>query len=146
MASEIPETGHQAPPATEPAVRANNNGRAEPTGTARRGSGIWRLAPVIGTILLLAALNELLARLVLAGRVSGYDLRILLNIGIAITMAVSLNLINGIAGQFSLGHAGFMAVGAYAGAALTLALGPRLAAASPALGPNSAVAPTLLPR
>ena len=33
--------------------------------------------------------------------------------------AVSLNLINGICGQFSLGHAGFMAVGAYTAAILT---------------------------
>src|SRR5439155_10371085 len=77
------------------------------------------------------------ARQVLNGSISGYTLRIMLNIGIAITMAVSLNLINGIAGQFSLGHAGFMAVGAYTSAALTLALGPRLAAAAPALGPDS---------
>ena len=34
-------------------------------------------------------------------------------------MAVSLNLINGYTGQFSLGHAGFMAVGAYVGVVLT---------------------------
>ncbi|MEI7973429.1 MAG: branched-chain amino acid ABC transporter permease, partial [Bdellovibrio sp.] len=32
---------------------------------------------------------------------------------INITLALSLNLVNGITGQFSLGHAGFMAVGAY---------------------------------
>lgn len=38
-------------------------------------------------------------------------------IGIFIILAVSLNLINGICGQFSLGHAGFWAVGAYTGAA-----------------------------
>ncbi|WP_127716112.1 branched-chain amino acid ABC transporter permease [Halobacteriovorax sp. HLS] len=37
--------------------------------------------------------------------------------GIYIILAVSLNLINGICGQFSLGHAGFWAIGAYAGAA-----------------------------
>src|SRR5271170_4294981 len=43
----------------------------------------------------------------------GYYLDILIRIGIAITLAVSLNLINGITGQFSLGHAGFMALGAY---------------------------------
>ncbi|MCK7471395.1 MAG: branched-chain amino acid ABC transporter permease [Desulfomicrobium escambiense] len=34
-------------------------------------------------------------------------------------MGVSLNLINGITGQFSLGHAGFMAIGAYVSAYLT---------------------------
>ncbi len=41
--------------------------------------------------------------------------RITMLIGINLTLAVSLQLINGIAGQFSLGHAGFMAVGAYMG-------------------------------
>src|SRR5437764_14614756 len=35
------------------------------------------------------------------------------HIGIAIILAVSLNLVNGLTGQFSIGHAGFMAVGAY---------------------------------
>src|SRR2546429_9903009 len=33
------------------------------------------------------------------------------HIGIAIILAVSLNLVNGLTGQFSIGHAGFMAVG-----------------------------------
>ncbi len=48
-----------------------------------------------------------------------YYNRILAMIGINITLAVSLNIINGHAGQFSLGHAGFMGVGAYMSAALT---------------------------
>src|SRR5438045_8594354 len=48
-----------------------------------------------------------------------YYNRILIMIGINITLAVSLNIINGHAGQFSLGHAGFMAVGAYFSAFLT---------------------------
>ena len=39
---------------------------------------------------------------------------------INIILAVSLNLINGFTGQFSIGHAGFMAVGAYLGAVLTV--------------------------
>lgn len=38
--------------------------------------------------------------------------------GINIILAVSLNVVNGYAGQFSIGHAGFMAVGAYAAAAI----------------------------
>ena len=41
---------------------------------------------------------------------------------INIILAVSLNLINGYTGQFSLGHAGFMAIGAYAGAICTVKL------------------------
>ena len=40
--------------------------------------------------------------------------------GINIILAVSLNLITGFTGQFSIGHAGFMAVGAYASAYLTV--------------------------
>ena len=49
-----------------------------------------------------------------------YYNRIIVTIGINITLAVSLNIINGHAGQFSLGHAGFMAVGAYGAAYLTV--------------------------
>jgi branched-chain amino acid transport system permease protein len=39
-------------------------------------------------------------------------------------LAMSLNLVNGITGQFSLGHAGFMAVGAYASAFLSTLIPP----------------------
>ena len=49
-----------------------------------------------------------------------YKLRIL-NLGaIYVTLGVSLNLIYGFTGQFSLGHAGFMAIGAYTTALLVL--------------------------
>jgi branched-chain amino acid transport system permease protein len=44
-------------------------------------------------------------------------------VGINIILATSLNLINGFTGQFSLGHAGFMAVGAYTSAYITLKAG-----------------------
>jgi len=55
-----------------------------------------------------------------------YYLGVAIDVGINIILAVSLNLINGHTGQFSLGHAGFMAVGGYTAAAITLALGPRV--------------------
>ncbi|HWU85891.1 MAG TPA: branched-chain amino acid ABC transporter permease, partial [Kofleriaceae bacterium] len=45
--------------------------------------------------------------------------KILLDVGIAILLAGSLNVVNGYAGQFSIGHAGFMLVGGYAAAWLT---------------------------
>src|SRR5215203_1883977 len=48
--------------------------------------------------------------------ISPYVARIIMLAGINITLAVSLNLINGFTGQFSIGHAGFMAVGAYSSA------------------------------
>ena len=41
-------------------------------------------------------------------------------IGINIILTISLNLVNGYMGEFSVGHAGFMAVGAYIGALLTM--------------------------
>ncbi|HHW91541.1 MAG TPA: branched-chain amino acid ABC transporter permease [Firmicutes bacterium] len=47
------------------------------------------------------------------GHFNPYQVRILNLIGINIGLGLSLNLINGFTGQFSLGHAGFMAVGAY---------------------------------
>ncbi|MDO9184138.1 MAG: branched-chain amino acid ABC transporter permease [Bacteriovorax sp.] len=49
-----------------------------------------------------------------------YYLQILLIVGIFITLTLSLNLINGFCGQFSLGHAGFWGVGAYASALYTV--------------------------
>ena len=59
-------------------------------------------------------------------RIDPYFVDVLMHIGINITLAVSLNLINGHTGQFSLGHAGFMAVGAYAAAAMTMFAGPAI--------------------
>src|SRR6059036_258611 len=42
------------------------------------------------------------------------------HIGIAIVLAVSLNLVNGLTGQFSIGHAGFMAVGGYVSSVIVM--------------------------
>ena len=55
-----------------------------------------------------------------------YFLDVMTGVGINVILAVSLNLVNGYTGQFSLGHAGFMSVGAYASAAITVLLGPSL--------------------
>lgn len=51
---------------------------------------------------------------------------LLLYVALNIILAASLNLINGFTGQFSLGHAGFMAVGAYVSAAFTCFVGGRV--------------------
>ena len=48
---------------------------------------------------------------------------VLMAAGVNVILAVSLNVVNGFTGQFSLGHAGFMAVGAYTCAKITLAFG-----------------------
>jgi branched-chain amino acid transport system permease protein len=53
-----------------------------------------------------------------------YVQRIILIAGINIILAVGLNLINGTTGQFSIGHAGFMAVGAYTTAIVGVKLAP----------------------
>jgi len=45
--------------------------------------------------------------------VNSYYYDVLMRTGIAIVMAVSLNIVNGHLGQFSIGHAGFMGLGAY---------------------------------
>ena len=54
----------------------------------------------------------------LAGWIGAYYYKIVILTGINIILAVSLNLINGITGQFSIGHAGFYAIGAYTSASL----------------------------
>lgn len=50
----------------------------------------------------------------------GYQIQILNLIAVNAILALSLNLIYGFTGMFSLGHAGFMAVGAYVSALLVL--------------------------
>jgi branched-chain amino acid transport system permease protein len=50
-----------------------------------------------------------------------YEISLLTTIGIAVMLALSLNLITGFCGQISLGHAAFLGVGAYTSAMLTKA-------------------------
>lgn len=57
--------------------------------------------------------------------------RIAIDIGIAMILAVSLNIVNGMTGQFSLGHAAFMALGGYAAGMITY-YGSMLLWSSPA--------------
>ncbi|HEU4383402.1 MAG TPA: branched-chain amino acid ABC transporter permease [Anaeromyxobacteraceae bacterium] len=62
----------------------------------------------------------------------------LVGVLVNVILAVSLNVVNGFTGQFSIGHAGFMAVGAYTAATITVALrevqilglGPRVSDAA----------------
>jgi branched-chain amino acid transport system permease protein len=77
-------------------------------------------------ILLLAALLLSFAVSRMSDQFNSYYLDIVLTAGISIILAVSLNLVNGHTGQFSLGHAGLMAVGAYGSAVVSLQLGPQL--------------------
>jgi branched-chain amino acid transport system permease protein len=61
--------------------------------------------------------------------INQYVARLLILSGINIMLAVSLNLINGFTGQFSLGHAGFMAIGGYTSGFFAIHAGPRVLAA-----------------
>jgi len=77
-------------------------------------------------IFLLVALGVSLGVSAFSRGFNPYFLDIAVTCGINITLAVSLNLINGFTGQFSLGHAGFMAIGAYTAAMITTTLGQKL--------------------
>ena len=80
----------------------------------------------IGLVVLLG-LNQVFEHGLGDFQINGYYARVVNLIGIAITLAVSLNLINGLAGQFSLGHAGFMAVGGYSATYVTVFHGQQIA-------------------
>ena len=71
----------------------------------KRTNLLW-LALIMSTYIIL---NVLIS----AGIINNVYQTVLLTIGINIILAISLNLIIGITGQFSLGHAGFMIIGAY---------------------------------
>ena len=73
------------------------------------------LVPVLIAIAVLAVLQ-----LVVGG--SPFFVYIASIVGVNVILAVSLNIVNGMTGQFSIGHAGFMAVGAYTAGKLSLLL------------------------
>jgi branched-chain amino acid transport system permease protein len=85
----------------------------------------WALRAFVFAVALVALY---VAGLGVAGLVE-YAQRILLLAGINVILAVGLNLINGTTGQFSIGHAGFMAVGAYTTAFVGVQLAPHVAGA-----------------
>jgi branched-chain amino acid transport system permease protein len=73
-----------------------------------------------GSIPILAGLAFAVLLQLAAGPVIGpFAVKMLMDIGINVILAVSLNLVNGFTGQFSIGHAGFMAVGGYVAGCIT---------------------------
>jgi branched-chain amino acid transport system permease protein len=82
--------------------------------------GLRKGLALAGTIAALVILDQVFEHGVGDFQINPYYARIISLIGINITLAVSLNLINGLAGQFSLGHAGFMAVGGYTATYVTV--------------------------
>lgn len=76
--------------------------------------------------------------------IDDYQARLFAFIGINIILATSLNLINGFTGQFSIGHAGFMAVGAYSSAFFTVTWGKGIEGSLAFLGDTVAASIVLL--
>ncbi|OGP10983.1 MAG: hypothetical protein A2048_06535 [Deltaproteobacteria bacterium GWA2_45_12] len=74
----------------------------------------FRFIKIIGTLIILLGFNYLFKNII-----NPYITQIVCLIGINLIMGLSLNLISGQTGQFSLGHAGFMALGAYTSAFVT---------------------------
>ena len=73
--------------------------------------------PIVGVVLLLAVLS------VVPWYATTYWLDVINRIGIAIIGALGLNILVGYTGQISIGHAAFLAVGAYATGILEIQLG-----------------------
>jgi branched-chain amino acid transport system permease protein len=90
--------------------------------TAEKPSSVWgRGARILVVLGILVLCDRVFPHLV-----NQYVGRILILSGINIMLAVSLNLINGFTGQFSLGHAGFMAIGGYTSAYFSIHAGPAV--------------------
>lgn len=82
---------------------------------------VKRILGLVIVVSVLIAANAFMSREGLFGfGIPYYHAEILSLTGISIILAVSLNLITGFTGQFSIGHAGFMAVGAYSSVFMTV--------------------------
>ncbi len=75
-----------------------------------------------GYVVLALVIYAVVQVLINNGVVTFYHQNMLITMCINIMLAVSLHIILGITGQFSIGHAGFMAVGAYVSAICTMQL------------------------
>jgi len=88
---------------------------------------IRRLLIFAAVVAAIWSVNGLLSGQLIDGvMISPYILQVITLAGINVILAVSLNLINGFTGQFSIGHAGFMAIGAYTSAFVSVTFGSRL--------------------
>src|SRR3954467_10377823 len=94
-------------------------------GSLSAGYSPWMQTLIANGPLPLVLLGTALLGILLERVISPYYFRIVMLIGFNILLAVSLQLINGFSGQFSLGHAGFMAVGAYMAAYPTITYSDR---------------------
>ncbi|NLA28589.1 MAG: branched-chain amino acid ABC transporter permease [Propionibacterium sp.] len=81
-----------------------------------------RLRTFLVRTALLAATYVIVLVLIETGIINAYLQATMVTICVNIMLAVSLNLVTGFTGQFSLGHAGFMAIGAYSTALITMSI------------------------
>lgn len=80
----------------------------------------WPLPALVIVGFLLTVGNQIISSSNPGMGLNTYNVMVLNTIGINIILCVSLNLVNGYMGEFSVGHAGFMALGAYASALITV--------------------------
>ena len=85
-------------------------------------SGARRLSGNAVTLLITALLCGGSAALIYSGTASRQISNMLISMACYIVMAVSLNLVVGLLGELSLGHAGFMSVGLFTGCLLSIQL------------------------
>src|SRR3954451_17584266 len=82
---------------------------------------ILKQAKFFWTSIVLAVIFSVVMQfLITGGSLNQFYVNTLFFIGINIVLAASLHLVIGITGQFSIGHAGFLAVGAYVSAIITM--------------------------
>ena len=74
------------------------------------------------TVAAVAALFVVMAALLYTGHLTRQVTNMLVPVAVYIVMAVSLNLVVGLLGELSLGHAGFMSVGAFSGIIAAMSL------------------------
>jgi len=79
---------------------------------------VWGVIPRAAWPLVVAIAIGALVYFGVSPLVGGFVSKVMLIVGINIVLAVSLNIVNGYTGQFSMGHAGFMAVGGYVAAGI----------------------------
>ncbi|MHB8874867.1 MAG: branched-chain amino acid ABC transporter permease [Myxococcaceae bacterium] len=100
----------------------------------RAGMPYWMrgVAPLLAAIMALAVLQVLVGP-------SHFFVYLSSLVGVNVILAVSLNIVNGMTGQFSIGHAGFMAVGAYISGKFSLELKEMAVSGLPVLASDQLI-------
>src|SRR5262245_52400927 len=109
-----------------------------PTPTAQKRG---RLLPIAGGVLVVVVLLDFFLKDI----VPDSSIRQLLMLAACnVLVALSLNVINGMAGQFSIGHAGFIGIGGYTSAVIASNLHEAMGGGEPTLGKSFVVVPVCL--